>query len=291
MSPAPQASQLLIGRVRHRRHRPRPHGFTFGAYHALLDLDDLARLDAEVVGLGVNRPGPFGFRDTDHLGAADEPVRDKLAAWLAGHGVALPDGPVRVLTSLRVLGYVFDPVTWWFCHTADGGLAFVVAEVHNTFGDAHAYLLDDLERPSAGTYRARADKVLHVSPFLPVDGLTYRFAFALGAGRLAVHVAVDDDEGRIFDASQSGHLVPLTTTRLWWQNLVHPLLTWRVIIRIHREALGLLRRRIPFFSRPTPPPDGFMTPSAAAGDEPARARRTDVGVGPSAVPDECEEPT
>ncbi len=256
------SSSLVVGTVRHRRYRPTRRAFTLRTYHALIDLAELDDLDAGVGGFGVNRPAVFGFRDTDHLGAADAPVRDKLAAWLGDRGLTLPDGPIRVLTSLRVLGYVFDPVTWWFCHHADGRLAFVVAEVHNTFGDAHAYLLDDLDQPRDGRATARAQKVFHVSPFLPIDGLEYRFAFALGQSQVTAHVAVHDADGVVFDATQTGRITPFTTQRLWWVNATHPLLTWRVITRIHLEALRLLRRRTPFHRRPQPPDSGFRDVAA-----------------------------
>jgi uncharacterized protein len=280
-----RTSALYVGAVRHRRHRPVGNAFRYRAYHVLIDLDELPALDREVRGLTYNRPGPTSFWDRDHLGPAALPAREKLARWLAGEGVALPPGPVRVLTNLRVLGYVFNPVSWWFCHHADGRLAFVVAEVNNTFGDAHCYLLDDLEHRPDGSVRARADKVLHVSPFLPVAGLGYRFTIVPPSGRALVHMVVEDADGTVLDATQDGRRLALTSRTLARTLVTHPLVTLRTIVLIHLQALRLWRRRVTFHRRPTPPPDGYerITTGRASGLAAAGAsssRRGDAEVRP-----------
>jgi uncharacterized protein len=267
---APMASALYVGSVRHRRHRPAVNAFRYRTYHVLIDLDDLGRLDREVRGLTYNRPGPTSFWDRDHLGPADLPAREKLARWLAGEGVALPAGPVRLLTNLRVLGYVFNPVSWWFCHHPDGRLALVVAEVNNTFGDAHCYLLDDLEHRPDGTVRARTDKVLHVSPFLPIDGLGYRFTFVVPDDRALVHMDVEDADGTVLDATQDGRRIALTSGTLARTLVTHPLVTLRTIVLIHRQALRLWRKRVRFHRRPRHPADGDERITAG----PAGARLT-----------------
>jgi uncharacterized protein len=257
-SPSTPASALYVGSVRHRRRRPTSRAFRYRTYHVLLDLDELEVLDRQVRGFGYGRRAVTSFRDTDHFGTQDRPVRDKLAGWLASQGVELPAGPVRVLTNLRVLGHVFNPVSWWYCHHEGGELAFVVAEVHNTFGEAHAYLLDDL-RPGAGdTLEARADKVFHVSPFLPIEGLTYRFTLVPPGQRVLAHIDVHDDLGAVLDATQTGRRVPLTTGSLAKALLTHPLITLHTVVRIHLQALRLWARRTPFHRKP-PPPAGGLT--------------------------------
>lgn len=249
-------SRLLVGTVRHRRRRPRANAFRYRTYHVLLDLDELARLDRRLAGFGYGRRAPVGFRDTDHFGPDPLPVREKLRRWLAGQGHELPGGRIEVLTNLRVLGHVFDPVSWWFCHDVDGELELVVAEVHNTFGELHGYVLDDLDRRPDGTVRAAADKAFHVSPFLPIDGLRYRFAFARSADRLTAHIDVDDAQGPLFDATQHGRLVPLDSRRLWSTVARHPLMTLRTVALIHLQALRLVAGRVRFHRKPEPPDDG-----------------------------------
>lgn len=257
-------SALLVGSVRHRRRRPAANAFRYDVFHALLDVDELPDLDRQLPGFGYNRPAVTGFRDTDHFGPAPVPVRLKLARWLAAQGVELPAGRVQVVCNLRVLGHVFDPVSWWFCHEPDGTLAFVVAEVNNTFGESHSYLLDDLEVAVDGTVRAAADKVFHVSPFLPVDGHRYRFTFrpptATGAPtreRVLVHMDVDDADGKLFDATQDERRVALTAGNLRRALRRYPLVTLRTVYLIHRQALTLWRKRVAFHPKPAPPDDGY----------------------------------
>jgi uncharacterized protein len=262
-APDRRASGLYVGTVRHRRHRPTPNAFRYRTYHALLDVDELHALDREVAWFGYNRWAITGFRDRDHLGPGDLPVREKLRRWLAGQGVELPAGPVRVLANLRVLGHVFDPVSWWFCHDVDGRLALVVAEVRNTFGESHCYLLDELRRGDDGLLRADATKRFHVSPFLPIDGLTYAFAFAPPAAdpagiddRVVAHIDVDDPQGRILDATQTGRRAPFTTASLRRVLLRNPLLPLRTVVLIHAQAVRLWWRRVPFHRKPVAPRDG-----------------------------------
>jgi uncharacterized protein len=136
------------------------------------------------------------------------PVRDKLDRWLASQGVELPAGPVRVLTNLRVLGHVFNPVSWWYCYHPDGELALVVAEVHNTFGESHGYVLDDL-RPVGRHARGEAAKVFHVSPFLPIEGLsTASRSWSRPGARVLAHIDVTTRRAPMFDATQDGPAGP-----------------------------------------------------------------------------------
>jgi uncharacterized protein len=254
---AHRGSAIYAGTVRHRRRRPVAHAFRYRTYHLLIDVDELPELDRTVWGLGYNRRGLTSFHDRDHLGRVALPVREKLRRWLAGEGVALPDGPVRVLTNLRVLGHVFNPVSWWFCHHPDGQLAFVVAEVNNTFGESHLYLLDELQVGPDGLVRATARKAFHVSPFLPIDGLTYRFTFQPAAERVLAHMDVEDAHGKLFDATQAGRRRPLTTRTLTAALFRYPLTTVWTVVAIHRQALSLWRKRVPFFRKPEPPENGL----------------------------------
>lgn len=258
------SSSILTGTVRHRRVRPREHAFDYQMWHLLLDVDELEQLDAEVAGFTYNRPGVASFHDTDHLGDAVLPIREKLRRFLAGRGVGLPAGRVLLQTSPRVLGYTFNPVSWFWCHDQGGELALVVAEVDNTFGDTHCYVLDDLEWTGEHTVVAHDKKVFHVSPFLPVDGLDYRFVLrppsagqVLPGERVAVHMDVSDGDGHLFDATVGQTRQALTTRSLWRQLLRMPWVTLKTIVAIHWEALFIWRRKADFHTRPEPPATGF----------------------------------
>lgn len=274
-------SRLVVGTVTHRRHRPTSNAFRYRVWHLLLDVDHLEEAAAGVAGFRVGRRWPVGFRSRDHFGDVDRPLREKVAAWVAGQGHTLPDGPLLVYAYPRVLGHVFNPVSWWFAHDRDGTLSMVIAEVRNTFGDWRAYLLDDLA-VDGQRVRASHDKDFHVSPFLPVDGMTYRFVIRPPdvddlTGRVAVAMDVEDADGVVLQASQAGQSRPLTTRSLWTAMVRHPLVTVWTVARIHTQAVRLWWRRTPFHRRPEPPPTGLgvATPPDRAGglSEPSASDR------------------
>ena len=282
-------SRLVVGTVAHRRHRPRPNAFRYRVWHLLLDVDHLDEAGAAVAGFRVGARWPVGIRRQDHFGDADLPLRTKVSRWAAARGATLPEGPLLLYAYPRVLGHVFNPVSWWFAHDPDGSLRMVIAEVRNTFGDWRAYLLEDL-RVDGRVVRAEHDKDFHVSPFLPIEGLSYRFAFRPpdptgGTGRVAVAMEVVDDDGVVLDATQGGRLQPLTTRSLWAAALRYPLVTLWTLARIHRQALRLWWRRTPFHRRPAPPatgldavvgpdrPDGASEPTASPHPAPSQPSR------------------
>lgn len=245
-----------IGQVRHARSRPQAHAFTYPTFFLMLPLRNLRRHGNGP--LARNRPAALAFHDRDHGdGRAD--CLDWLDGLLATHGIHDATGEIWLHTYPRVLGYVFKPVSFWYCHRADGSLRAVLAEVNNTFGERHCYLLD---QPRYGQ-PSRAAKVFHVSPFAPVRG-EYRFVFMRtrhgDEDRTVVRIDFHDEPGAepLIRTSVSGALQPLTEAsarRALWS---HPLMTLAVIARIHWQALLLWRKRIPFFRQP-PAPSSFVT--------------------------------
>jgi len=205
--------------------------------------------ERDCLALSRNRRAIFSFFDRDHGdGRAD------CLAWLdellLAQGVDDAQGEVWLQCAPRVWGYVFNPVSFWYCQRSDGSLRAIVAEVNNTFGERHCYLLD----PARYGQELQARKVFHVSPFCAVSG-GYRFRFMRSADgeRLVARVDHDDAQGPLLQTSVSAHLVPLTVQRrlraLWRQ----PLMSLGVMLRIHWQALRLWRLGVPFFSKPHPP--------------------------------------
>jgi hypothetical protein len=201
-----------------------------------------------------NRFGLLAFHDRDHGDG-----RGDALAWLdellQREGVRDAAGEVWLHTYPRVLGYVFKPVSFWYCHRADGSLAAIVAEVNNTFGERHCYLL--YGPGLAWGQELRTRKVFHVSPFCRVHGV-YRFRFMRTADRTVARIDHDDEDGALLETSVSGQLQPLTPASARAAFFGMPLMSLGVIARIHWQALRLWLKRVPFFSKPAAP-DAFIT--------------------------------
>ena len=257
---AAQAPGALIGfgRVWHRRLRPVQHAFAYPSYFLMLPMRALhTRPDAA---LHRNRFGALSFFDSDHGDG-----RGDCLAWLdetlAEHRVDGANGEVWLHTFPRVLGHVFNPVSFWYAHRLDGSLAAVVAEVNNTFSERHCYLLSG---PELGWGRPiEANKVFHVSPFCALRG-RYRFRFRLGGGsdaapgRTMAQIDHDDADGPLLQTRIGGTLEPLTRASARRAFRRMPLMTLMVVARIHWQALRLFLKRVPFHRQP-PAPETLVT--------------------------------
>jgi DUF1365 family protein len=252
-------AELLTGTVMHRRLRPVENRFSYGVFFLRLRLSALERTGNALFSL--NRFNLASFHYRDH-GARDgtHPLT-WIRALLAREGLACADGEVWLQCFPRVLGYVFNPVSFWYCHDRGGALRAILAEVNNTFGETHAYLLAQPDgAPIADGDEMQARKVFHVSPFFPVAG-GYRFRFGMREGLRTARIDYYSDPGaEAGEAAQpllltavSGRAQPLRAPALLRACLTHPMMTVGVVARIHWQALRLWLRRVPFFSKPRPP--------------------------------------
>lgn len=232
------APALYTCLISHRRHAPVRHAFTYRTYLWLVDLDKLPELSWPLRALAR-------FEARDHLGDPDASIRANVDAYLAEHGVDLAGGRVLMLGNARVLGYVFNPITLFWCYRGDGELACVIAEVHNTYGGRHRYLLHPDQRG-----RADVAKQFYVSPFFAGAEGAYRMWVPDPGDRLAIGVALRLNGRTPFVASLRGSRRPLTVGSLLGLALRHPWVTAAATAWIRVHGVWLFLRGLPVHPRP-----------------------------------------
>ena len=229
-------SCLYAGHVEHVRLADRPNRFRYPMYMWLIDLDELEVLGRSLRLVGVERPGVHSIRSRDHLGDPDRSIRDNLDGFLSQHGIDTTGARVSLLTNPRILGHVFNPLSVFYCRDEHDALTHVVAEVSNTHGERHCYLLCPDERG-----RCDVAKSFYVSPFLAPGG-SYRMCFPQPGARVVARVALEQDGRRTFSATLAGRRMPLQDSTLLRMLARHPLMTWQVSALIRRQGVGLWAR-------------------------------------------------
>lgn len=237
---------LYQAEVTHIRQVPPKRAFRHRIYMWLVDLDRLPRLPWWL--------RPFArFEARDHLGSPDKSIRENLDAWLGRHGVDLQGGQVLLLTHARVLGYVFNPVSVFWCHRPDGTLACAVAEVHNTYGERHCYLLDT---DAAG--KATVTKEFYVSPFQQMGG-DYVMRLPKPDEKLSLAIRLAQHGQTPLIATLRGLRTPATTRGIVRAVVNRPLVTRMVSALIRRHGIALWLRRVPIVRRtPHVPQEGVQ---------------------------------
>ena len=245
-------SALYRGELLHARHDAARRAFRYPLYVAALDLDELPALDRELRLFSHRGRNLFSFDERDYSGTLSPSTRSErgpsLTALRAGNDLPAP-AATRLVTNLRVVGYTFNPVSFFLDYDAHGALASAIAEVNNTYGGRHRYVLGARERiaGSHGRDGFRHVRELFVSPFLH-GAATYEFWFAapLDGDTLAIEMHVERDAARVFTARFTGTRVPLSDRALLAAALRYPLMTAQVIGLIHFEALKLRLAGVPY---------------------------------------------
>lgn len=246
-------SRLYTGWVTHQRVRPARNAFRYPIYYLGLDLSELDELDASLKRFSHNRRGLVSFWDADHGARDGTPLFPWIVELAAKAGIDLVGGRVMLLTFPRVLGARFYPVSFWYCWGAEGTPLAVLAEVHNTYGDRHNYLLHNHGEPYSWDTRPTAAKAFYVSPFVQRENVTYEFAFSEPAETLSVAIR-DIVEGELtLTASIALTARELTDAALASTVWRHGPISIVALIRIHWQALKLFVKRVPFIPH-TPPP-------------------------------------
>jgi uncharacterized protein len=243
-------SALYLGKLRHRRFSPRLHEFAYPVYMAFVDIERLPELMRVSPLASYNRWNWTSYCERDHFGDPRQSLRERLAQDAASHGITLPDGPVFLLTHLRYLGYVFNPVSFYYCYDRADHLDLMMAEVNSTFGEGYNYWLSaSNQRPCDSAKRYTTAKQMHVSPFMDMR-LNYDWIFTPPGDRLVAHMNTLSEGKPFFDATLQLDRRPWERRELHRVLAAYPFMTLRVIGAIHWQALQLWLKQVPVFPHP-----------------------------------------
>ncbi len=248
-------SCIYDGAVFHRRHRPKKHKLSYRVFSTLLDLDELPALAKNTAGFSYNRFGLFSFHDRDHGSGTGEPLRTWVEGHLKSADISLDGGAIRLLCYPRLFGYVFNPLSVYFCYRKEETeevLAAILYEVTNTFHERHTYLIPVANQRPEGIVRQACGKKMYVSPFLDME-MTYNFRIKPPTDDITVAIHETNSEGPILDASFSGFRKPFSSSELLKTYIRFPLMTLKIIGGIHWEALKLWAKGVPVTHHPKPP--------------------------------------
>ena len=241
-------SRLYTGLLRHRRHRPRDHAFSYRVFMPYLCLDELPGLFDDIPLWSARRWAPGRFRREDFLGDPAKPLADEVRRRIREETGREHRGPIYLLVNLRYFGIQMNPICCYYCYSEDESrLEYLVAEVTNTpWNERHSYVLcaGDEARLSCDF-----DKALHVSPFNPM-AQRYHWRSNTPGRRLGIHLANSAGGDLVFDATLALTAEPLTARNLNRMLLRYPFMTAKVAAAIYFEALKLFLKRVPLYSHP-----------------------------------------
>lgn len=262
--PPDSAGMLYTGKVMHQRLKPFGHRFTYSVFSLLVDLDRLEEVDRMSRLLSVSRPGIISFKERDHAEQPGETLRQLADRLLVEAGLERRASRVLLLAYPRVFGYVFNPISVYFAYDTNGDLSALIYSVRNTFGERHAYVAPVREGEAGpnGIRQART-KVFHVSPFVGM-GARYHFRVLPPGKVVRLRIHETEHETPLLSATFGGEARSLSDAVLLACLFRFPLMTWKVVIAIHWEALKLWVKGARFHRSPSPPaPESFRDHGAS----------------------------
>lgn len=239
---------LLIADIAHKRTQPKVNAFRYSAYYLCFPTHQIDATRRRI--LSLSRFNLFSYYEKDNGDKSttnEDWIRQALKDWQLDD---VTDGEVVLVTMPRILGYAFNPVSFWFCLDNTGQIRAVLSEVHNTFGEAHSYIsYHDDKRPITQDDWMHSQKVFHVSPFMTIEG-SYHYRFILSDKKVAVWINHETDDGMMLHTSMIGKRIPLTNKNLLICFVRFPLVTFKVIGLIHWQALKLFTKGIRYHRKP-----------------------------------------
>jgi DUF1365 family protein len=244
------ALTIFEGTVLHRRLRPTGHMLRYRVFNFLIDLARLDEADGYSRLFRVNKRGVLSFLEKDHGDGRARGLRGWVVEQLEQAGIANSDQLViQALCYPRMFGYVFNPITVYFCSDSLGNQKAFIYEVNNTMGERHCYVIP-VEEGQQAPFRQECQKAMYVSPFTPME-CGYHFRILPPTDCVTVGIHQVDKDGPLLNASFTGAAIPATAKSISQTLLRHPMMTLKIIAGIHFEAFRLWRKGVPFF-RHTP---------------------------------------
>lgn len=251
-------SAIYQGQVMHHRLRPKVHRFIYRVSACLFDLDELPLLDKSIACFGYNQFNLWSFYDQDYGEGSQVPLNQQIRTYLKAQGYNLGEEKILLLCYPRLLGYTFNPLSVYYCYDEENNLRLILYEVSNTFAQKHRYLLEvdpQKTKLTSGIVRQSCTKNFYVSPFIPMQ-CRYDFRMRIPDEKVLVGIRQHDQSGAFLHAVFQGQRQAFTQANLLRTWIRHPLMTLKVIVGIHWEALGLWRKKIPMYPRPKMPHSG-----------------------------------
>ncbi len=246
-------SQIFTGTIEHHRYRPVNHDLSYPVYMYAFDLDDLPVLNNRYPVFGYNRSAITSIHDRDYLETGNLTIKEKISQLLDRHQIDKPVSNIIMITSARYFNYVFNPVSFYYCFADNHELAAIIAEVNNTYGERHPYVLKP-KSSNLGKWFAtdKTPKVFHVSPFNKVEGV-YQFYFSKPKGHLEIKIELINNDIKIMEAVFKGNGMPMGHVNHLKTILKYPLAPHLSIPRIYAHAFKLFfRKKLTFNDKPTP---------------------------------------
>ena len=237
----------------HHRLAPKVHQFQHAIFMFYLDLDELDTLSGKLSLFSRNRWNFYGFRDADHEPSGSGPLKQRILNFLGDESIDLgSSGRIMLLTLPRVLGYVFNPISIYYCFNADGTPVCSIAEVGNTFLEKKLFLLKAGEAGQADGFRKMVPKYFYVSPFSDLD-LSFDFDLRIPDGDLKIQIDDRDGSDKLLISTVTGRRAEMNNRNLAWFTLKYPLVTMKVIFLIHWHAAVLWLKGVPFHRKADKP--------------------------------------
>ncbi len=237
---------IYKGIVTHRRFKPKRHFFSYKTFSILFDLDELEDLEKKISIFSLNKFNLFSFYNKDHGDRDGKNLKNWVRTNLKKNNINFSVSKIKLLCFPRIFGYVFNPLSIFYCYNENQELKAILYEVKNTFNEQHTYIFPVDKNNKIITQSC--NKKFYVSPFMEMD-TAYRFRLAEPKKTLSVFIKQSDKEGMLLSACQIGKKQEISTKKLFSNFVKHPMMTIKIIMAIHFEALRLWRKGVKLVKR------------------------------------------